>query len=53
MVIEPKVVEVPAHPLPFKGRLVEGDPSDVPPAVAMSFIEQFAGDVYLSRGIDP
>src|SRR5258708_34803028 len=36
MVIEPKVVEVPAHPLPFKGRLVEGDPSDVPPAVAMS-----------------
>jgi len=36
MIIEPKVVEVPAHPLPFKGRLVEGDPSDVPPAVAMS-----------------
>jgi len=30
------VVEAPAHPLPFKGRLVEGDPSDVPPAVAMS-----------------
>ena len=36
MVIEPKVVVAPAHPLPFKGRLVEGDPSDVPPAVAMS-----------------
>jgi hypothetical protein len=36
MFIEPKVVDVPAHPLPFKGRLVEGDPSDVPPAVAMS-----------------
>lgn len=34
--IEPKVVEAPAHPLPFKGRLVEGDPEDVPPAVAMS-----------------
>ncbi len=36
IVIEPKVVELPAHPLPFTGRLVEGDPSDVPPAVAMS-----------------
>src|SRR5260370_10120112 len=36
MVIEPKVVETPAHPLPFKGRLVDGDPQDVPPAVAMS-----------------
>src|SRR5260370_12749029 len=36
MVIEPKVVETPAHRLPFKGRLVDGDPQDVPPAVAMS-----------------
>src|SRR5258706_2746415 len=36
MVIEPKVVEAPAHPLPFKGRLVDGDPSDLPHAVAMS-----------------
>jgi hypothetical protein len=36
MFIDPKVVDVPPHPLPFKGRLVEGDPSDVPPAVAMS-----------------
>jgi hypothetical protein len=36
MFIEPKVVDVPAHPLPFKGRLVEGDPNDVPAAVAMS-----------------
>src|SRR6266851_2630113 len=36
MFIDPKVVDVPAHSLPFKGRLVEGDPSDVPPAVAMS-----------------
>ena len=34
--IEPKVAEMPAHPLPFKGRLVEGDPQEVPPAVAMS-----------------
>ncbi len=25
-----------AHPLPFKGRLAQGDPGDVPPAVAMS-----------------
>jgi hypothetical protein len=36
MVIEPKVVDTPAHPLPLRGRLVEGDPSDLPPAVAMS-----------------
>jgi hypothetical protein len=36
IVIEPKVVETPAHPLPLRGRLVEGDPSDLPPAVAMS-----------------
>jgi hypothetical protein len=36
MFIEPKVVDVPTHPLPFKGRLIEGDPTDVPPAVAMS-----------------
>jgi hypothetical protein len=26
----------PAHPLPFKGRLVNGNPQDLPPAVAMS-----------------
>jgi len=36
MFIEPKVADVPAHPLPFKGRLTEGDPQEVPPAVAMS-----------------
>jgi len=36
MFIEPKVVDAPAHALPFKGRLVEGDPQEVPPAVAMS-----------------
>ena len=36
MIIEPKVAEAPARPLPFKGRLVEGDPQDLPPAVAMS-----------------
>jgi hypothetical protein len=32
----PAVVQAPAHPLPFKGRLAEGDASAVPPAVAMS-----------------
>jgi len=32
----PAVAEAPAHPLPFKGRLAEGDASAVPPAVAMS-----------------
>src|SRR6266851_9933267 len=26
----------PARPLPFKGRLVDGDPGELPPAVAMS-----------------
>ena len=26
----------PARPLPFKGRVIEGDPQDLPPAVAMS-----------------
>lgn len=28
--------EAPAHPLPLKGRLVDGDPNELPPAVAMS-----------------
>jgi hypothetical protein len=30
------VTEAPAHPLPFKGHLSEGDANAVPPAVAMS-----------------
>lgn len=30
------VAQVPARPLPFKGRLVNGDPNELPPAVAMS-----------------
>ena len=30
------VVQTPAHPLPFKGRLAEGNRDDVPPAVALS-----------------
>jgi hypothetical protein len=34
--VAPAVAEAPAHPLPFKGRLAEGDASAVPPAVAMS-----------------
>jgi hypothetical protein len=32
----PAMAEAPAHPLPFKGRLADGDASAVPPAVAMS-----------------
>jgi hypothetical protein len=34
--VAPAVAEAPAHPLPFKGRLAEGDADAVPPAVAMS-----------------
>jgi hypothetical protein len=30
------VAPVAAHPLPFTGRLVSGDPNELPPAVAMS-----------------
>jgi len=36
----PPIAAAPAHPLPFKGRLADGDPNAVPPAVAMSL----AGD---------
>ncbi|MGB8414574.1 MAG: hypothetical protein WCE23_17295 [Candidatus Binatus sp.] len=36
LVIAPKVTDEPAHPLPFKGRLVAGNPTELPPAVAMS-----------------
>jgi len=36
MVIAPKVSDEPAHPLPFRGRLVAGNPTELPPAVAMS-----------------
>jgi hypothetical protein len=32
----PAVAEAPAHPLPFKGRLADGDANAVPAAVAMS-----------------
>jgi hypothetical protein len=32
----PPAPEIPAHPLPFKGHLLEGDASALPPAVAMS-----------------
>jgi hypothetical protein len=31
-----KRVDTPAVPLPFRGRLVDGDPKELPPAVAMS-----------------
>jgi hypothetical protein len=36
LVIAPKVADVPAHALPFKGKLLSGDPAELPPAVAMS-----------------
>jgi len=36
MVIAPKVEDVPAHALPFKGKLISGDRNELPPAVAMS-----------------
>jgi len=36
LVIAPKVADVPAHALPFKGKLLSGDPAQLPPAVAMS-----------------
>jgi hypothetical protein len=32
----PPIAVARAHPLPFKGRLADGDPNAVPPAVAMS-----------------
>ena len=36
LVIAPQVTDEPAHPLPFKGKLLSGDPTELPPAVAMS-----------------
>jgi len=36
LVIAPSVSAEPAHPLPFKGRLISGDTAELPPAVAMS-----------------
>ena len=39
LVIAPKVADVPAHPLPFKGKLISGDPNELPPAVAMSLAD--------------
>ena len=36
LVIAPKVDDVPAHPLPFKGKLISGDKDELPPAIAMS-----------------
>ena len=32
----PSVAQTPPHPLPFTGRLANGDPAELPPAVAMS-----------------
>jgi hypothetical protein len=39
LVIAPKVNDTPAHPLPFKGKLLSGDPKELPPAVAMSLAD--------------
>ncbi|MGA6970347.1 MAG: hypothetical protein WBY93_01865 [Candidatus Binatus sp.] len=36
LVIAPQVIYQPAHPLPFKGKLLSGDPAELPPAVVMS-----------------
>lgn len=36
LALTPRVAETLARPLPFKGRLADGDPSELPPAVAMS-----------------
>ena len=32
----PPVAQTPAHPLSFKGRLIDGNPNELPPAVALS-----------------
>jgi hypothetical protein len=32
----PPIAQSPAHPLPFKGRLIDGNPNELPPAVALS-----------------
>ena len=34
--IAPQMAQTPARPLPFKGRLIDGDSSELPPSVAMS-----------------
>ncbi len=34
--LPPEIAQTPARPLPFKGRLFDGDPQELPPAVAMS-----------------
>jgi hypothetical protein len=40
--ITPQVAQTPARPLPFKGRLVDGDPSELPLSVAMSLSDTSA-----------
>ena len=32
----PPIAHTQAHPLPFKGRLIDGNPNELPPAVALS-----------------
>jgi hypothetical protein len=36
LVIAQEVADLPAHPLPFKGKLMLSDPAELPPAIAMS-----------------
>ena len=40
--LAPSVAPIPPHPLPFTGRLISGDPRDLPPAVAMSLSQDSA-----------
>jgi hypothetical protein len=44
--ITPTMAEAPARPLPFKGRLVDGDPGELPHAVAMSLSNTSAVTFY-------
>jgi hypothetical protein len=38
--IESRATSAPVRPLPFKGRLSQGDPDELPPAVAMSLADK-------------
>ena len=65
--LPPPTAQESAHPLPFRGRLIDGDPSELPPAVAISlshnstvtfsYREELAHDEYyipvLISALDP
>ena len=53
LVIAPQVIDQPAHPLPFKGRCSRGRPYRTSARGRDVSVELFAGDVHLSRRIDP